>query len=109
MRLHFPNKEHDDMLVAHGDTSIGAASDNSLVLDRPGISPHHASISVGDRGYAYAGEHHQEHRHSTHTSLLNDRGGRNRRRVATVRVAPSPPQRHARRRASLTAAPSAIK
>ena len=51
MRLHFPNKEHDDMLVAHGDTSIGAASDNSLVLDRPGISPHHASISVGDRGY----------------------------------------------------------
>jgi len=51
MRLHFPNKEHDDMLVAHGETSIGAASDNSLVLDRPGISPHHASISVGDRGY----------------------------------------------------------
>jgi hypothetical protein len=48
MRLHFPNKEHDDMLVAQGDTSIGAASDNSLVLDRPGISPHHASINVGD-------------------------------------------------------------
>src|SRR5512135_1608611 len=51
MRLHFPNKEHDDMLVAHGETSIGAAADNTLVLDRPGIAPHHATISVGDRGF----------------------------------------------------------
>jgi pSer/pThr/pTyr-binding forkhead associated (FHA) protein len=51
MRLHFPNKEHDDMLAAQGETSIGAASDNALVLDRPGIAPHHATISVGDRGY----------------------------------------------------------
>jgi pSer/pThr/pTyr-binding forkhead associated (FHA) protein len=51
MRLHFPNKEHDDLLIARGDTSIGAADDNILVLKRPGIAPHHASLSVGDRGF----------------------------------------------------------
>jgi len=51
MRLHFPNKEHADLLIAPGDTSIGAAADNSLVLDRPGIAAHHASLNVGDRGY----------------------------------------------------------
>lgn len=51
MRLHFPNREHDDMLIARGETSIGAAADNALVLDRAGIAPHHATISVGDRGF----------------------------------------------------------
>src|SRR5262252_6366918 len=51
MRLHFPNKEHADLLIAPGDTSIGAAGDNTLVLDRPGIAAHHASLNVGDRGY----------------------------------------------------------
>jgi pSer/pThr/pTyr-binding forkhead associated (FHA) protein len=51
MRLHFPNREHEDLLVAPGETSIGAASDNALVLDRPGIAAHHASLIVGDRGF----------------------------------------------------------
>jgi len=51
MRLHFPKKEHDDLLIAPGDTTIGAAADNTLVLDRPGIAPHHASLFVGDRGF----------------------------------------------------------
>ena len=51
MRLHFPNKEHDDLLVAHGETSIGSAPDNTLVLERSGIAAHHAALSVGDRGY----------------------------------------------------------
>src|SRR5215471_11245568 len=51
MRLHFPNKEHADLLVAPGDTTIGAAADNTLVLDRPGIAAHHASLNVGDRGF----------------------------------------------------------
>jgi len=51
MRLHFPNNEHADLLTAPGDTSIGAAGDNTLVLDRPGIAAHHASLHVGDRGY----------------------------------------------------------
>ncbi|HEY2397099.1 MAG TPA: FHA domain-containing protein [Rudaea sp.] len=51
MRLHFPNNEHADLLTAPGDTSIGAAGDNTLVLDRPGIAAHHASLHVGDRGF----------------------------------------------------------
>jgi len=51
MRLHFPKKEHDDMLVAQGDTSIGSASDNSVVLNASGIASHHASLSVSDRGF----------------------------------------------------------
>src|SRR4249920_2483387 len=51
MRLHFPNKEHADLLTAPGDTSIGAASDNVIVLTVPGIAAHHASLHVGDRGY----------------------------------------------------------
>jgi len=51
MRLHFPNKEHGDLLVAPGDTSIGAADDNGLVLKRAGIAAHHASLHVGDRGF----------------------------------------------------------
>jgi hypothetical protein len=51
MRLHFPNKEHDDLLVAPGETSIGSAADNQLVLNRNGIAPHHAVLYVGDRGF----------------------------------------------------------
>src|SRR5262249_17138614 len=51
MRLHFPNREHADLLVAPGDTSLGSAGDNNVVLDRPGVAAHHASLSVGDRGY----------------------------------------------------------
>jgi pSer/pThr/pTyr-binding forkhead associated (FHA) protein len=51
MRLHFPNREHEDLLVAPGETSIGAAGDNALVLDRPGIAAHHATLLVGDRGF----------------------------------------------------------
>lgn len=51
MRLHFPHREHADLLVAPGDTTLGAARDNTVVLDRPGIAAHHASISVGDRGF----------------------------------------------------------
>lgn len=51
MRLYFPNKEHTDLLVAPGDTTIGAAEDNVLVLRRPGVAAHHARLSVGERGY----------------------------------------------------------
>ena len=51
MRLHFPNKEHADLLMAPGDTTIGAAADNALVLNRPGVAAHHASLHVGDRGF----------------------------------------------------------
>ena len=51
MRLYFPNREHGDLLVAPGDTTIGAADDNALVLKQPGIAAHHAALSVGDRGF----------------------------------------------------------
>jgi pSer/pThr/pTyr-binding forkhead associated (FHA) protein len=49
MRLCFTNKEHADVLVASGDTSIGSARDNAVVLDAPGVAAHHASISVRER------------------------------------------------------------
>ena len=51
MRLHFPHKEHEDLLIAPGDTTLGSAGDNTVVLNRPGIALHHASLSVGDRGF----------------------------------------------------------
>lgn len=51
MRLHFPNKEHADLLIPAGDTTIGAADDNSVVLKQPGVAAHHAVLSVGDRGF----------------------------------------------------------
>ncbi len=50
MRLSFPAREHDDILVGAGDTSIGAADDNTIVLTSGGVSAHHARLSVGDRG-----------------------------------------------------------
>ncbi|HEX6832921.1 MAG TPA: FHA domain-containing protein [Rudaea sp.] len=50
MRLHFPNKEHDDVLIAQGETSLGSAADNLIVLTGSGIAPHHAALAVGDRG-----------------------------------------------------------
>jgi len=49
MRLHFPNKEHADVIVATGDTSIGSAADNNVVLARPGIAPYHISLAVSER------------------------------------------------------------
>lgn len=49
MRLYFPNKENDDVLIAAGDTAIGAASDNAVVLQRPGVAAHHVSLGVHER------------------------------------------------------------
>lgn len=49
MRLCFPNNEHADVLVAPGGTAIGAAADNTVVIERSGIAAHHASIEVADR------------------------------------------------------------
>lgn len=50
MRLSFPNGEHDDILIGAGDTSIGSADDNTIVLNSGGVAAHHARLSVGDRG-----------------------------------------------------------
>jgi len=49
MRLHFPNKEHADVIVAPGDTSIGSAADNNIVVTAPGVAPHHVSLAVSER------------------------------------------------------------
>ncbi|MBS0557262.1 MAG: FHA domain-containing protein [Proteobacteria bacterium] len=49
MRLSFPNNEHPDVLVAPGDTAIGSAADNAVVLAAPGIAAHHARLSVSER------------------------------------------------------------
>jgi pSer/pThr/pTyr-binding forkhead associated (FHA) protein len=50
MRLSFPNKEHEDTLIGAGDTLIGAAADNTIVLNHTGVAAHHARLSVGNRG-----------------------------------------------------------
>ena len=50
MRLTFPNREHEDALIGAGDTGIGAAADNTIVLNHSGVAAHHARLSVGDRG-----------------------------------------------------------
>ena len=49
MRLHFPNKEHADVVVAAGDTTVGSAQDNNIVVARPGIAPHHVSLALSER------------------------------------------------------------
>ena len=49
MRLSFPNKENEDVLIAQGDTGIGAAADNGVVLDRPGVADHHITLGVHER------------------------------------------------------------
>ena len=50
MRLSFPNREHEDTLIGAGDTLIGAAADNTIVLNRSGVAAHHARLSIGDHG-----------------------------------------------------------
>jgi len=54
MRLHFPNKEHADVIVAPGETAIGAAPDNNVVVGKPGIAAHHVSLAVSERSIVLA-------------------------------------------------------
>jgi len=49
MRLHFPNKEHADVIVASGDTTIGSAQDNNVVVSKPGVAAHHINLAVAER------------------------------------------------------------
>ncbi len=51
VRLTFPNKEHADVLIAPGDTTVGSAQDNAVVLPGAGVAAHHASVSVSERSY----------------------------------------------------------
>ncbi len=50
MRLSFPNREHEDTQVGAGDAQIGAAPDNTIVLNHRGVAAHHARLSVSDHG-----------------------------------------------------------
>jgi pSer/pThr/pTyr-binding forkhead associated (FHA) protein len=49
MRLHFPNKEHTDVIVAPGDTTVGAAADNNVVVARAGVAAHHVVLAISER------------------------------------------------------------
>jgi pSer/pThr/pTyr-binding forkhead associated (FHA) protein len=51
VRLTFPNKEHADVLIAPGDTTVGSAQDNAVVLPGAGVAAHHASVTVRDRSF----------------------------------------------------------
>jgi pSer/pThr/pTyr-binding forkhead associated (FHA) protein len=51
VRLSFPKGEHADVIVASGETTIGAAADNAVVVASAGIQPHHASIVADPRGF----------------------------------------------------------
>ncbi|HRQ65314.1 MAG TPA: FHA domain-containing protein [Xanthomonadaceae bacterium] len=50
MRLGFPNGESSDRVIQRGELRIGRAADNDLVLDTPGIEPHHAVLTLDTRG-----------------------------------------------------------
>lgn len=50
MRLSFPNGEHEDTFIGAGDTSIGAASDNTIVVGHSGVAPHHLKLTVNAQG-----------------------------------------------------------
>ena len=54
MRLHFPNKEHADVIVAPGETTLGAAPDNNVVVAKPGIAAHHVNLTVSERSIVLA-------------------------------------------------------
>lgn len=54
MRISFPNKEQDDTLVGFGETRIGAAPDNNIVVGGSGVAPHHLRLKLGERGIELA-------------------------------------------------------
>ena len=54
MRISFPNKEQDDTLVGPGETRIGAAADNNIIVGGAGVAPHHLRLKLGERGIELA-------------------------------------------------------
>ncbi len=51
VRLSFPKGEHADVIVAPGETTIGAAPDNTVVVSAAGVVAHHAAIVADPRGF----------------------------------------------------------
>jgi len=54
MRISFPGKEQDDTLVGTGETRIGAAADNNIVVGGSGVAPHHLRLKLSERGIELA-------------------------------------------------------
>lgn len=54
MRISFPDKEQDEALVGAGETRIGAAADNDIVVSGTGVAPHHLRLKLGERGIELA-------------------------------------------------------
>jgi pSer/pThr/pTyr-binding forkhead associated (FHA) protein len=50
MRLHFPRGEQTDVLLREGETSLGSAASNAVVLKGEGVQPIHASLLQDRRG-----------------------------------------------------------
>ncbi|MGA9340853.1 MAG: FHA domain-containing protein [Rhodanobacteraceae bacterium] len=44
MKLIFPNGEHGSFTLVEGTTRIGSATGCEIVLQKPGVAPHHAEI-----------------------------------------------------------------
>lgn len=50
MRLSFPNGEHKEVFLDHGQVSIGADTGNDLVLKGDGLRSNHATLCMDQRG-----------------------------------------------------------
>lgn len=50
MRLHFPHGEQSDVILREGETSLGSAVSNLVVLSGEGVQPIHASLLLDRRG-----------------------------------------------------------
>ncbi|HQW82148.1 MAG TPA: FHA domain-containing protein [Pseudomonadota bacterium] len=50
MRLHFPHGEQTDVMLREGETSLGSAASNAVVVNGEGVCPIHASLLFDRRG-----------------------------------------------------------
>jgi pSer/pThr/pTyr-binding forkhead associated (FHA) protein len=50
MRLSFANGEHADVVLNDGSASLGSADGNELTLNRAGVMPRHARVTIDTRG-----------------------------------------------------------
>jgi pSer/pThr/pTyr-binding forkhead associated (FHA) protein len=50
MKLIFPNGEHPQVMLSQGVNRIGSATDNSVVLNHPGVAPLHCELHQNANG-----------------------------------------------------------
>ena len=65
MRLHFPHGEQTDVMLREGETSLGSAASNAVVVKGDGVQPIHASLLFDRRGLTLIV---REGAHSTHVN-----------------------------------------